>query len=254
MLELVRSFVQWVLNVGYWCGPILGGLEIICFIIGKIASIIKAAKKTASEPKETGEAVVSGKTTVVCGDTERLASCGRRFLARTVDGYFFGTLSALVLLLAIFPWLKWTANQSTLGPGQIKERLYFYNVVLALFFEGGFWALLKTTPGKWLFGIRVLEEDGLLASGGKYALRMFSIFVWVFCWGLGAVLPHWAGLCMLRQAYVVHKSPINRTSYDEELHLNVVSRPLTTGRILLIVLAVVGMAILQYAAIFLLRT
>jgi uncharacterized RDD family membrane protein YckC len=102
-----------------------------------------------------------------------VAGRGRRFLTFLVDyvGEFLAVIFAAIIALAVWPgfygWLE--------GAGTVEELLIGIGVVLLYYI--GFESLGGRTPGKWICGTRVIDDNGNQPSFGQVIVRTFSRLV-----------------------------------------------------------------------------
>jgi uncharacterized RDD family membrane protein YckC len=164
----------------------------------------------------------------------------RRYLARLVDIGAFGLLAMSALFLLLYALAPETGMRFTHALGSTPGRALYMLLTLLL---GSLLAaiplgLTGSTPGKWLFGIRVVDSDGH-PIGVALALRR-EMRVWLQ--GLALGLPV-VSLVSLGLAYrrLVRRG---RTRWDETLDLQVRHRPLGPAQSLLAALGLLAVAML----------
>lgn len=151
-----------------------------------------------------------------------------RYLARLVDVGLFGlaAMSALSLLLyAIAPaWALRLSEGLATTPGRALDLLL--TIALSGLVAAVPLGLSGSTPGKWLFGIQVLDEDGH-PIGLARALRR-EAQVWVHGLGLGIPL---LSLLTLGLSYrrLMHSG---QTRWDASMGLSVRHRRLSLAQVL----------------------
>lgn len=149
-----------------------------------------------------------------------------RFWAREIDG---GVALALVAMAA--------AVMDAYG---IKiDRLAFVLFLMAkVFFEPLLLSTWGTTPGKFLFNIKVMRQDGGRLGYGEALFR--TLKVWIFGLAIGLpLLDIWA---LIRANYKLRKQGI--TSWDKEGGFCVTHRFLTVWRRCFLAALVIGGACL----------
>ena len=108
----------------------------------------------------------------------RVQSPLRRLLARLTDLHLYSTLGSVFLMLVC------NVNASARGTGgDLLDALAA--VLLMLFLEPLLLRLCGTTPGKWLFGLSVTDEDG-----ARLTYRAGLERTWLVFWrGMGLNIP-----------------------------------------------------------------
>lgn len=105
----------------------------------------------------------------------------RRFFARMLDFYLYDSLWKIIITVGI--------NMNISNMGVFGELLgIVVSLVLVLFFEPIMLSMFGTTLGKWILGIRVLDEDGGKLSFGAASERTVSV-LWH---GLGLRIPFYS--------------------------------------------------------------
>jgi uncharacterized RDD family membrane protein YckC len=98
----------------------------------------------------------------------------RRFFARVVDLTLFSFPAVFVgalLAARLMPgFQEWSQGK---GAGTVFAWLC---LPLTMSFEGLFFSILQTTPGKALFGIRVMRPDGAKITGSEYFRRQIGVY------------------------------------------------------------------------------
>ena len=148
----------------------------------------------------------------------------RRFFARTIDLFTLGLLIFLIVAFLIgylFPSLS--NDVSKLLSNEIIAGLVLY--LLWLPAEAAFISLAGTTPGKWLFGIRVFKVNGALLSYSDALER--SALVWFKGDGLGIPI-----VAMFARAIAYDKlKKTGTTSWDKTVGSVVYGGPIRQDRI-----------------------
>lgn len=111
----------------------------------------------------------------------------RRFFARSLD------LSLCALLWLALQLLVFRLNPVNLSAGLLNA---WTELLLMLFLEPLLLRLFGATPGKWILGLRVTDEDGERLSYSKGLRRTFR----VIRSGLGLGIPIW-NLCRLWKSW-----------------------------------------------------
>jgi uncharacterized RDD family membrane protein YckC len=109
----------------------------------------------------------------------------RRFAARVIDVGIFGTLAvslAAIVAITIFPLLEIWLAAPGLASWFILDPLGW---ILAAPLSALAIATWRTTPGKLLFGIRVIAADGGRLTFAA-ALKRELVLLW---WGIGVGIP-----------------------------------------------------------------
>lgn len=145
----------------------------------------------------------------------------RRYFAKVFD----------MLVLAAFSWFAIGLIGSAVAPDALDNLLdqpqgrwqtiaeTMISVPMALIWCAVFTGLSGGTPGKWLFGIRVVDHNG--RPPGIFAGLKREAMVWVA--GLGLAIP-FANLVAMATSYS-HLDKHKKTLWDSHLDLTVVHRP-----------------------------
>lgn len=163
---------------------------------------------------------------------DRIPHPWRRYFARTFDLLTAGLLVFLVtsfLIGYLFPsiangYVKFVSND-------IIASIVVY--LLWLPTEAAFISLTGTTPGKWIFGIRVVNISGKFLSYSAAIER--AALVWFKGNGLGIPLISMVAQAM---AYDTLKKS-GTTSWDNAIGSVVQHKPWSTGRAIFCTLAVI---------------
>lgn len=154
----------------------------------------------------------------------------RRFFARFFDMWLY--LALLMLILKDPTLLKW------------GERGVFWHLMMGLGYvliDGGMTNAWKCSPGKWLLGLRVVNFQGKAIGLAASVLR--SLRVWVLGWGMWLITP-----VALAVSWFMAKR-LNYFVWDFPKRYRVVCEPLTTGKILSVIIAYMGLYALIRLAI-----
>lgn len=143
----------------------------------------------------------------------------RRFWARMVDVQIYITACWLFLYftnrdigaILMNPWLTLMFLASWIP---IEAAL--------IYFHG-------TTPGKWLLGVRIRNDDGTALSGRQSAMRAFRVFVV----GLGLGLPYLLPICLILSFWITQR--MRRSIWDNMGAHRIDCKPLRISRYLAVV-------------------
>ncbi len=155
----------------------------------------------------------------------------RRFWARWLD---------LSLYSGVW-WLgMWAAGQD-IGAALMNPWIMFFRFIPWFILEAVLIQRFATTPGKWLLGLHVVNQDGShldLAASTRRSMRvLFS--------GIGFGFSYLAVFCQILSLVVSKR--LGTTLWDATGGHKVVSKPLEPGRLLAVILAY-GLAIaMQWA-------
>ncbi len=146
-----------------------------------------------------------------------------RYFARSLDTVFVGVTFGTLAVLA--------------GQEDLLESKFLNGLVIALalcFVEAALLSSWGTTPGKWLFNIRVSRTNGRLLTFGQALKRAFGVFFY----GEGLGFPI---ITLFTQATAYNKL-VNEgtTKWDEGVDQVVTHRDLDTGKMIMSVLLLMG--------------
>ena len=165
-----------------------------------------------------------------------------RFFARIYDTWLFAlafTFGALIVLEATAPRLSEAFFE--------MDRALFSLLLLAAFIPIEALALSShgTTPGKWLFGLRVMPAKGGRPSY-SLALKRAAMVWWR---GLGMGIPI---VALITQARAHSKlTSVGQTSWDRDTDQMILHRPATSGRVALAVgVGIVLLAIYSFLSAY----
>lgn len=119
-----------------------------------------------------------------------------RFAAQLVDG--------VIILLVTMPMLYLVYGEDYFAPTESREMFlgvwdFVFSWVLPTVFVLGFWIKQGATPGKMLFGLKVLDEKtGNFLTLGQALLRYVSQFLSGIVLFLGYI---WAGFDKKKQSW-----------------------------------------------------
>lgn len=149
-------------------------------IVGTIMYILAANPTESSLPNSSGakrEAGISQTSPPVTQQSADISRIWHRFWARCID---YALFISLVIALSLFGGdLSFPKNVFI----EIVTSLVVINVMLVLF-EACFLTLTATTPGKFLFGIRVVDTSGKHLTFGASCHRT----IWVLARGFAFLL------------------------------------------------------------------
>lgn len=128
----------------------------------------------------------------------------RRFFARMFDLAFYACLWTIFLLLVCH--IKATDRS---GAENLLD--FAAGLLLMLFLEPLFLSLLRTTPGKWIFGLRVMDNDGRRLTYRKALARTWGVLV-----KTGFQLPIYSWIRMLQCYRIYDKLGTLSWEYDSE--------------------------------------
>ena len=155
-----------------------------------------------------------------------------RFLARTFDTYIIYSVVAYVVVRLGFAtpgvFLESADMLTAIGIWLIATYLW-------VFLEAGFLATVGATPGKLLFGIRILTEEGEKLTY-RQALRR-SLTVWIRGYGLGVPFLREV-MCLMSFIAFLQEGT---TPWDEKGGLTVTHGAITRKRWLLLIVAMLSM-------------
>ena len=98
---------------------------------------------------------------------ETVAGAWRRFFARSLDAALFSFVPCLILGISKY-----------ISPVLYLLFLFVVFIELPAFFIETLWyARYKITPGKYFFGIRVVDQNGIPLSSLAYTVRTWKVFV-----------------------------------------------------------------------------
>lgn len=144
----------------------------------------------------------------------------RRYFARQMDSLFLGIFAGMVVFMivgAIWPEVAQRALTGLEGP--LGQFLLGTGMQLAMMpISAVFVGLTGSTPGKWLFGVKVVGEDGRPIGVTRALAREFGVFVVGF--GLGLPLISLVALLTAHGRLQSRKITI----WDERGHFVVVHR------------------------------
>ena len=146
----------------------------------------------------------------------------KRFLARTLDTTTNGRIIYFVLGALFFAVDPHNATrffnyiEDYKGNGAAKLILIF---LLAPFINAAFIGFTGSSIGKWLFGVKVVNQAGIPIG---YRMALYREFL-VWFYGLGLGIPLIIIGASLYQRYQLDKNKI--TSWDRKLNLKIVYRP-----------------------------
>jgi len=157
----------------------------------------------------------------------------RRFFARWFDIYLY---------VGIWWFAFWAAGRDIeallLNPFVAVTQLvpwFVIEVILIHYFA--------TTPGKWLFGIRILNADGTnlsLAQATRRSLRAYVV-------GIGLGIPYVLLFCMGLSAYTTNK--IGVSVWDHLGGHRIVATSLSAWKIALYLVVLTGALVLRFGVI-----
>jgi len=115
-----------------------------------------------------------------------------RLAAYSVDS----AIVSLPVLIASSVWAFWLLQQGEAGLTELTPRVFLLpiiggavSLVLSVVYPAYFWALRGATPGKRLFGLRVLSMDGETPIGWQRAmLRVIGYMINGLVMGIGFLL------------------------------------------------------------------
>jgi len=168
--------------------------------------------------------------------TKHLPQAGnwRRFFARTLDLLLIMPILTVVSSFTLsYHFIGFSAWISESGSNTAFNLLLF---PVGLLIECLIYKLFKSTPGKALFGLQVLDYNQKKISPDSYAGRNFSVWKSAYAFGL----PLFNIGTMANQYSSVRKS--GKTTYDQKLGFTVVkSKPNIFKATIAIVLFVAGL-------------
>lgn len=144
----------------------------------------------------------------------------RRYFARQMDSLFLGIFAGMVVFMIVGAFWPDVAQRALTGlEGPLGQFLLGTGMQLAMMpISAVFVGLTGFTPGKWLFGVRVLGEDGRPIGVTRALAREFGVFILGF--GLGLPLISLVALLTAHGRLQARKITI----WDERGHFVVVHR------------------------------
>lgn len=128
----------------------------------------------------------------------------RRFFARSFDAALYSSLWTIFLLLV--------CHVQVIDQSGARNLLDFaMGLLLMLFLEPLFLSLFRTTPGKWIFGLRVTDNDGRRLTYRKALSRTWGLFV-----KTGFQIPVFSWIRMLQCYRIYDKQGTLPWEYDSE--------------------------------------
>ncbi|MDF1824931.1 MAG: RDD family protein [Verrucomicrobiales bacterium] len=121
----------------------------------------------------------------------------------------------------------------------ILARTQFIALVVWQLFEGVLIHMLGTTPGKALFGIRVVQDDGKNISIGRSIGRSFYVYV------LGAGFYQFPFILIGGIFSIFRLNGTGKCLWDQHLETKVMTKSLSAGRIMLAIAAFFVLVMLQ---------
>lgn len=143
-----------------------------------------------------------------------------RYFARSIDGSLVGFAFGMLAVVA--------------GFGELLESRFVtgaLGMLVLCFIEAALLSIWGTTPGKWLFNIRVSRSNGRLLSYGEALKRAFGVYVF----GMGLGLPV-VSLFTLGSSYNKLTNE-GTTRWDQGTDTVVCHQELSGGKIVLGVIA-----------------
>lgn len=144
----------------------------------------------------------------------------RRYFARQMDSLFLGLFAGMVVFMIVGALWPDVAQRALTGlEGPLGQFLLGTGMQLAMMpISAVFVGLTGSTPGKWLFGVKVLGEDGRPIGVTRALAREFGVFIVGF--GLGLPLISLVALLTAHGRLQARKITI----WDERGHFIVVHR------------------------------
>lgn len=145
----------------------------------------------------------------------------RRYLARILDTTINGSIIFIALAALFFAVDPNSATRFFNYIGDSKNQFIdlFLTCLLAPFINAAFIGFTGGSIGKWLFGVKVVNQQGN-AIGYRTALYR-EFLVWLYGMGLGIPLINIGAF--LHQHSQLNKNKI--TSWDRDLNLKIIYRP-----------------------------
>lgn len=159
------------------CGAAMVGDARFCASCGTNFGAAEPARPgMRSCPWCNAQIAPTARTCPSCGHdftTERSEAGGilARFVASIIDG-FIVAIPALIVLAA--------APDPTTG--------FILYVGVGFVYQVGFWTIRGATPGRMVFGLRIVMKDGSPITGGAAVMRYLGYIATYFTFGLGLFL------------------------------------------------------------------
>jgi uncharacterized RDD family membrane protein YckC len=195
--------------------------------VGEPWAITPSVAVLESEPEaQVAPADLPGDASGPADDESTEPSPWRRWLARWFDIWIF----ALVFAVVAFSALEITSPRLADALFETNDALFGLFVVAALIpIEALLLSSHGTTPGKWIFGIRVMPVEGGRPTYAT-ALRRAMLVWWR---GLAIGFPI---VTLFTQAHAYSKlKGDGETTWDRDTGLRVLHRPMSGGQIALAV-------------------
>lgn len=140
-------------------------------------------------PRGASATIASVPTCPTCGrvrdsGTKFCAFCDHQYRAQTEYGEFLPRLGAFLIdrvILVLFGGLVGLATDS-------PQNAFFVYMAALLVYYVGFWVAEGATPGKKVFGLRVVSVDGSPIELWQGGLRVFGYWVNEVTFGIGYLM------------------------------------------------------------------
>jgi len=158
----------------------------------------------------------------------------RRYLARYVD-VFFGSTFLIFVALLLYPPIRF-ADQTIVA--------LFAGFIFVVLIEPILVSTFRNTPGKVIFGLKVVNKDGSTPSFYQAIKRNFEVYFL----GLGAGIPFFLVPLSLVAKARLEKS--GSTLWDEHQGLKVTAVRLSAPRKISALLVIIGVCATMYGLFF----
>jgi uncharacterized RDD family membrane protein YckC len=147
-----------------------------------------------------------------------------RLWARYLDSLLFVSLFQSLLdrpsVPFVSPVIDWIIYEPLLISGTGGYVLTMILLLVWIPFESLFLSLVGTTPGKFVFGVRVRNPDGTRLSFSQACKRSFLVWWRGEAAGVPAIY-----LITYASAYRTLKHKLRQTTWDRDMNINVSHRP-----------------------------